>query len=393
MPGPYGVTPTGFNPKTVEDIKAELEASFRAIFGNSIDVSAASVYGQFIGVFALALAEVWALALAVYSSAFRSGASGDALQKIGLLTNTTRRLASSTRVLCTLTGTAGTAVPANQTVSIPNGAKFRNPLGGTIGPSGVTLEFVAVETGPVFALAGTVTQIDTSLAGWAAVSNALDQFELGRNVESDSAFRARQENEIQGLGGASAASVRAQLTRVAGVSEAYVYENEGDITDANGLPPHSVECVVSGGADASIAAVVLKNKATGCATFGSTTVSTPDANGFSKSIRFSRPTTLPVWVTLNVTADISKWQAANADALRLAVVKYATDTLRVGSEVRSAAIIPTLFAANVGVLNCALPLLGFAVGPTSSATLALSNRQLALFDSSRIVVNVTLEAL
>ena len=47
-------------------------------------------------------------------------------------------------------------------------------------------------------------------------------------------------------------SLTGGLASVPGVSLVRVYQNDTNETDANGLPPHSIEAVVQGGADYDI---------------------------------------------------------------------------------------------------------------------------------------------
>jgi hypothetical protein len=83
-----------------------------------------------------------------------------------------------------------------------------------------------------------------------------------------------------------------------------VLENFTDVTDVNGLPPHSIEAIVLGGADADIAQVIYETKAAGTRPHGTTFVNITDSSGNPQAIGFSRPTSTNIrmdvafdWVT------------------------------------------------------------------------------------------------
>lgn len=391
MPGPYGITTAGFIPKPLEDIKADLESGFRAVFGAAITTIAQSVFGQIIGITADRYADLWQLGLATYNAAFRDGAVGVQLDNIGALTGTARKQATFTKVACLCTGVAATLIPAGRVISIPTvGTKFTNDLPGTIGGGGtVTIEFRAVETGPKSAVAGTVTNIDTPVAGWASVTNPLDHHTLGTDIETDATYRLRQVSELRAQGSSTVAAIRAKVIAVLNVTQCFIFENVSDGTNGDGLPPHSFETVVSGGTDAAVAKAIADNKPVGIATHGLTTVATTDANGFAINIKLSRPALLNVWVTVNVTVNAGLFPSNGADLIKTAIAAYGDLNYNIGTEVRSSGLMPAIFAATAGVLELPLPLIGTAVSPTLSTTITVNNRQIADLDTSRIVVNVT----
>jgi len=107
----FGLTNTGFNPKRLSDIDAELKAAFIASFGN-INVEADSVFGQIIGIMDFYLAEAWAQTHAVYLSKYPSSASGINLRRVGEYNNVTPLVPLPTRVVAHFTGTEGTVVVA-----------------------------------------------------------------------------------------------------------------------------------------------------------------------------------------------------------------------------------------------------------------------------------------
>jgi uncharacterized phage protein gp47/JayE len=97
----FGLTTDGFTIKRLQDIKADLEANFRAQFGE-IDVSASSVFGQIIGVTARPLADLWGLMELIYLSQAPLSAEGVQLDNVAQYTGLTRLPATPTRAWAVL---------------------------------------------------------------------------------------------------------------------------------------------------------------------------------------------------------------------------------------------------------------------------------------------------
>lgn len=85
MPGPYGVTAAGFNPKTLAEQLAEIEIEEQAVFGSGIQFGAQTPLGQLNGVYADATAELWEIAQELYGSFDVDQAVGPRLDALGKL--------------------------------------------------------------------------------------------------------------------------------------------------------------------------------------------------------------------------------------------------------------------------------------------------------------------
>jgi uncharacterized phage protein gp47/JayE len=383
-----GITSTGWESKTLQDILADLEAAERATFGNTIDVSATSLWGELNGIISDRLEDLYQLGQAIYTGAFPDGASGASLDALCAITGIARNPPTFSVVSAVCSGTPGTVIPSGSRASVTGvGTKFAT-LGGTIGGGGtVTLVFTAIETGPKIANAGTLTFIETPVSGWASVTNPADQYILGTDLESDAALRLRRELSLRALGGASIDAIRAGVFEVPNVTSAEVFENNTDVTDANGVPPHSFEVVVFGGADQPIADKIFARKAAGIGTYGTTTQAVVDGSGDSHAVKFSRPATLNVYVVQTVYVDASA--PANIAALvAAAIVAYGDVNYRVGSDVIAQALVPGIFRCDPSILDAPTPFIGTAPAPVTSTTLAVNNHQIADLDTSRVSVTV-----
>jgi len=289
--------------------------------------------------------------------------------------------------VCTGAGlSAGAGGPTGTGTSIADNAAtwcYLWPLSGNTYYTTVAAE--SEDTGPKVAAAFSLNSISVPVSGWARVTNTLDAT-LGTDIETDAALRLRREAEIRTSGKASVDAIRAALLEVPDVTSANVFENTGDVVDSNGLPPHSVECLVLGGTDAAVAASIFDEKAAGIATYGSTTVSVTDSQGSAHDVLFTRPTEVPIYVTYSLTVDPLAFPADGAAQVKAALVAFG-DAQKVGKDAVDASILAQAFSV-IGVLDGAA-LIGTAPTPTLTANITISTREIATFDTSRITVNTT----
>jgi uncharacterized phage protein gp47/JayE len=447
---PYGLTSTGFVTKPHDTIQAELESDFKEAFGDNLDVDPSTPQGHIIGVMADRLSEVWELAEGVNAARDPDAAEGASLEGVCALSGTLREEALPSSVTLTATGTAGTVLNIGQLVTVDDTEEdfatiaaatlaaatawaaatayvvgdirtnatriYRCITAGTsAGAGGPTttaaditdntahwrylgegaayaeVESESVNTGPVSALSGTITTIKTPVAGWASVINVLDA-ELGRDEELDPALRVRREDELGNSEAGPAEAIREAVLNVSGVVECTVYENMTTVTDADGLPGYHMEVVVRGGDDDEIAEAIHASKSGGAALHGTTTVNVTDSQGQVKAIKFTRPTEVPIYVVANVTklaaaaGNLPAYPTDGNTQVRDAILSRAAEIMFTGRDVVSAALEREVWDVD-GLLDITNLYIGTAPAPASEATVAITTRQIATFDSSRVTVN------
>jgi len=440
---PYGVLTTGFVPKPLLVLKEEIEAAWRAEFGQNVLLDPNEPDGQIIGIFVDRLAELWELAQAVYSAFDPDKATGQAQDALCALTGTLRRAATRSEVTLTATGTPGTILSTSREASVVvTGDRFRTLAGATItavpgwapttvytvgqrvtnggnvyqcitggtsagsgGPTGqgnditdntvhwrflgqgtgaIDVASEAVETGEVLAVSGTITVIETPVSGWDGVINVLDA-EPGSAVESAEDLRVRREAELTAGGSGTVNAIRADILKLDGVVSCTVYENPTNTTNGDGLPPHSIEAVVQGGDSTEIAEAILANRCAGIEMFGSTTVNLVDSAGNTVAVKFNRPTVLTLWVRVDVTKDPNVFPADGTDQIKAAIVAD-EENHPIGQNVTASRMASRCFQVP-GVLDVTLARVD-TVNPPTGTTLTVTVRQLADFDTSRIIVNL-----
>ena len=234
----------------------------------------------------------------------------------------------------------------------------------TIGTGG-TVDALATcqELGPVVAVPGDLSIIGTPTAGWTSVTNA-DAADIGRAVETDAELRARQKLSVANPSQTILESLTGGLAAVPGVSMVRVYENDTNSTDANGLPPHSIEAVVEGGDDYDIAYQLNLRKDDGVSTNGTESETVIDAMGQSHEIKFSRPEQTPIYVSLTIKKLLGY---KGADSIKQAVADY-VNALGIGEDVYSAGVIVAAMQTMTSISSPEFTITNLTLGTTASPT-------------------------
>lgn len=155
----------------------------------------------------------------------------------------------------------------------------------------------ATETGPKTGLAGTISTIETAIGGIIGVTSSADA-DVGRNRETDSEYKQRHLETLNAAGCGTVAAIEARLRLVEDVTSAIVFENDSDVIDGDGRPPHSFEAFVLDGDDTAIAQSILECKPAGIQTVGTESVLLPET---TKPIKFSRPTVRYLHLEITIT--------------------------------------------------------------------------------------------
>ena len=164
-----------------------------------------------------------------------------------------------------------------------------------------------------------------------------------------------------------------------------MFENATDTTDADGLLPHSVECLVQGGLDAAIRASIFSEIAAGIRAQGTTTGTVTDSQGIAHEIDFTRPTLVPIYVGVTVNADVNLWPSDGDVQLKQLIVNFG-NLQRAGKDVVASGLEAQGFLLK-GALDVVC-LIKTSASPTVRTTIVISTRQLATYDTSQISVVV-----
>ncbi|HYQ47147.1 MAG TPA: baseplate J/gp47 family protein [Polyangiaceae bacterium] len=404
----FGLTPEGFVAPSVRDLLDLIEADQLAGISPALDVSAESPIGQNNGIFANYLAQGWEALAACYSGFDPDKAEDTLLTMLAKLTGTPRAAATKSTVLVTVTASLGTVLLAGTHFASVSGkpdVKFTpaENFTATIDGANPNVLFEAESTGPIQAPHDQLTIIATPVVGWAAVNNPGDAHP-GANVASDAQLRLTRQRELTRAGSSTIDAIRAKLVvlleDIPGASVAS-FNNVTDAIDGNGLPPHSFEMVVWDPSGAitndQIAQTIWDSKPAGIRAYGSVSGNAVDKAGAIQLVNFSRATVVPIWITMTVAA---RPGYVGDSLFAQTVARYLSDGVVVTDDQGNRDVILEPYATGTDVTAYDITLatqglgakvtvltFGTSASPVSSSDVAIGIRQIATFDSVRIVVN------
>lgn len=315
---PY-IDTAGIHVPTYEDIRDDLIASMKQIFGQDIYLDDDSQDYQQISIFAKKIFDTNSLAVLVYNNRTANTAIGTGLDNICALAGIKRKPATYSMCQLTINGEPGTVINNGQASDGTN--LWDLPETVTIPDNGIiTVEATSHEKGYVAALPNTINIVVTPVYGWLGVTNTY-QSNPGNDAETDASLRARYAISTQAPADSIFESLLASLKQVAGVTKVRGYENDTGVADSNGLPAHSVTFVVEGGNETDIATEIYYKKTPGCYTNGTTAVNLTSPTGNITVIRFYRPTYKTVYVKVFVKK-LSGYNDNYATDIKNAIVDY-----------------------------------------------------------------------
>ena len=288
----------GLHVPTYNDIRDDLLAKFREIYGNDLYLGNDSQDYQMISAFALKTYDTIQLLQIVYNNHSPKTAVGTGLSSLVKLNGIRRKAASYSTCVLTLTGKPGTVIAAGvaeddqrRKWELPQSIKFESE----------SLEVTARcrDIGAIEAPVGTITKISNPQYGWISATNKVPAVK-GRPIETDEELRRRQAISVALPSRNMLDGTIAGITSVSGVRRCKVYDNDSNVTDANGIPGHSIAAVVEGGLDSEIAKQIYLRKGPGGGTYGTTTMTYVNADGLENKVSFFRPSYIKIDVTVTI---------------------------------------------------------------------------------------------
>lgn len=192
-------------------------------------------------------------------------------------------------------------------------------------------EVVAINSGVIEQPANTIDTILTPMLGWDSVINPVAATP-GEERETDEQLRLRFRNGKFDRATNTLDAIYSALINLDNVSEVTIYENDTSVVDANGVPAHSFLPIVSGGLSTDIANAIWDNKPIGILSYGNTTVSINDVQGFPHDVSFSRPDPVVIYISMDITTDVNFPPNGN-DAIKSALLSYFEANFGTGDDV------------------------------------------------------------
>lgn len=271
----------GLQVASTTEIVASLTASFQAIYGSQINVSANSPDGQLINILAQNIEDVLQLLVQVYNSFAVDSAFGIILDQRVALSGIIRNQGTFTEAFVSVTATTAITLPGQDvlvlnpgasvfTVADTAGNQYQLGTSYTFGGAGTTsLAFFAVTLGQIQTVPNTITTIVTVTPGISGVNNPTTANDVeGLPEETDPQLKIRQANSYFLQAVAPADSIRAALLNIP-TADAFVAENDTNSPN-QGVPAHGLWIIVNpGGATPSqIGTTIYRKKNPGCALVG-----------------------------------------------------------------------------------------------------------------------------
>lgn len=391
-----GLDSNGFTIPSLTELSDEIRTAVRSNVSASLDLETASFEGQIVDITARQLRLIWEALAALYGAMNPEGATGVTLSNISALTGTTRRSATKSTVSAVVNVDPGTYAIGTLVAHVSGKPSDRFINSDIITNSGgsatdVTASFESETAGAVAAPAGALSVIAGPVTGWNSILNATAAT-LGTEVELDSELRLRRTNEVSAQGSGTVQAISADISQnVPNVVQVNTFENDTEVTDADGRPPHSFEVVVFGPAapsaadDLAVATIINENKPAGIQAFGTTTVAVTNSAGQIVGVSFSRPAEIPISVLATVVAFEGDYVASAAES-QLATL--GTAAFSVGQDATWSHIVE-LLRQIPGVLDVN----GISIGSgglVSFGSVSISSREIATFSVSNITIAETL---
>lgn len=381
------LTPTGYQVRTLDEIRAQIVAAMPA----GLDTSDESFLGKQITIHAERFHDLELGQQAIWAAQRIDSATGSDLEQLSALTGTRRNITGTYSTVelqvtlapgASLSSPAQARVPGNTTTIWETSTALSNP---GLSPLVVLVDAQATETGARGAAAGTITEWITGPSGSVTVTNLADAAP-GSARESEAALRVRREEELRALGSANLDAIVAAVAQVPDTISVSGVENLTDAT-VDGIAPHSFRIVVwdAGTADDdAIAQAIWDTRPAGNPSSGALTGNALNSQGATKVERFSRASQLSVYVSITVKVG-SSWDAgAGPAALKQYLSDQANALWKVGQVALRSPLYGFAFAAQLGVTDVQVLNMGLAPAPSTPVDITPSSSQIPRLDPSRI---------
>lgn len=310
-------------------ILTTVQDEYKAAFGADLIVTPDTPQGVLITAEALSRTNVVNNNAALANQINPNIAGGVFLDAIMALTGLERIGQTQTFVTATVTGVAGSVIPALSQARTAAGDLFEAIFDIDIAADGNgTGNFQSVDFGPIPCASDELAYIVTPVLGWETVNNPTAGL-LGTLQQSDESARATRKNMLAFQGVSLAEAITSALYNVTGVQSLSFRENIEDTTeviDGITLIPHSVWACVNGGTDDEVGRVLLENKSSGAGWNGDVSVNVSEsASGQIYEVKFDRPSVIDILVKVTVALNTSN--SNTTDNVIAAVLDYANGNL------------------------------------------------------------------
>jgi len=381
-----GLSASGFERKRLAEIKTEIEDALKLVFGDNIDLTPQSGFGQFVGIISESLSDQWESQENTYNSQYPSTAQGNQLSNVVMYNGIERQAATKSTITGTISGVTGTVIPIGSLASVSSTGIIFVTLVEVIIPAigYITVAMEAQEDGAMEAAPGTLIVIETPIFGWTSVTNSTAAI-VGSDEETDAELRIRRELSTQALGQNLVDSLFGQLLNLEDIEDAVVISNGTDAV-VDGIPAHQFATSILGGINADIADIIWDNTPQGILSYGTTTVVITDDQGFPQDVKFIRPGDVDIYFKIDITIDTDIFPSTGEDDIKAAVALYGVNNFKISDDVIMSEFY-TPINETAGVLTIAL-FMGLSGSPATTANLPIDLDEVSRYDITRVEVNI-----
>lgn len=310
------LTPQGLTIQTLPEILAELAdgtsqfPGLKAIYGADINLDPNSPDGQLLNIIAQAKIDMLELINQLFSSFDPDEAVGVNLDRRCAINGIKR--AGGTYTQQPVEITVDRALTLQGLDTTPTAPFTVQDTAGNIyqlvsnaiflGAGTSTLIFQAKEVGAVTSALNSITDVVTVTLGVESANNTATASIVGVAQESDAALRTRRARSVSIPSKGYLDGLIGSLLDLDGVTQAEVYENITNVTDARGIPAHSIWVIIQGGDVDQIANVIYVKRSLGCGMKGSIAVGIVQKDGLTLTINFDRPIIQHLYIKFNIEA-------------------------------------------------------------------------------------------
>lgn len=396
------LTTSGLTIQSLQEIRTELEASYRAAYGENTVVADDSVFGLQIGIHAEREALIQQLLALVFASNNPNSAAGVALDVLSALTNTVRKGPVASKSTGLATGVAATVISNGKQVRLIQTQDLWNVVDGPYTIPGGGSITIAIEG----AEAGAQTFVTTPSSGWSIETPVIgwnefetpadiDPEDTGRDIEPDADLRPRRKDELL-IDGNDLTAIKAVVGALETVTVVKTFENTDCLNVVDGIDPGAFETVVDGGDDTDIANAIFSRKPPGAEAFGSTTVLVADGEGSTIPIGFTRPTDIDVFVEIIVdtTGAEGTFPTNGAQLIEDAFLAEANARADINADVIPQAYYGTIFEAvrdpssGLDSITSVVVNMDTSPAPVAENIIVIALRERADFDTANTGVTV-----
>lgn len=258
------------------------------------------------------------------------------------------------------------------------------------------VHYYTVDYGDIRCPEGSITELVSNVTGLISVTNRIAPAP-GRVQQSDISLRQDYVRKSYSTSASQTSSVEAYvLENVEGVKDVRCYENQYNVEDELGRPPHCMEVIVDGGKPEKIADAILAKKPGGIYTYGDIAVDVLGEYGDIVPVRFRRPEPVYAWIDVEITPAGS----INPDYVSIVKASICEDAkdISIGDSFMAQTYLGGIYRELAGIAYCRIRVAGMqdpgnAPEEYIDGNIYATQRQAIIVDAARIGVRLKNEGL